>query len=908
MRLTIFCLILIAAALTPALADPVADGFRNVPVEARMRMFWRIFGPAWNRDEITAQLEQLHQAGAGGVMACFTYPVALDDPAQGVHNQNFLSPEFLDTFGYAAAEAKRRHLEFGVCGGTGWPYGGPSVSLHDAAQRIRQELGKPLSDGTGWQLPKLREGERYLAVFLAGRNVTESVQEDRLPGKARQPPQSFIVGPTYMRVKRAGLGAEGYVIDHFSAAATQRYMDQVVGPMLRAAPPDAPVRSVFCDSLEVYGASWTHDFLSAFRRQCGYDLIPHLPALFDDHHPDAPALRYDFWNVCAELTEQEFARTVHRWCKAHHVAFALEAYGTPSMGFTGARFCDVPWGEQYEWRGFSFSRFASSGGHLAGKKVIGAEAWTWTGIPNRLADSLSDLKLCSDLHFLAGENELTGVDYPYSPRSAGAPGWTPYYGPVINENNPQWLCFPDLVGYVNRCQWLLRQGRPVTDVALYTPTEDAFASGKPDQMLLDFRLRDRLASGPLTDEFGLKKAFEHRSDTIATLLEQGYDFDGIDYFAVNQMAKVRGGELAAGVGRYRIVVLPALTGMNLSALDTLMRFCQSGGTVIAARRLPERTYRLQKEPETVSLQARIALLFGPQNGGYTIHAFGKGKAIFTPDEREGLARALSEAAIGPDMRPLSPQSMVSHVHRQAGERDFYFVANVGEESVSFTGAFRVGTKAASLWNPLNGTITPISATAAGDGTTHVELQLPARGSIFVCFAPGAPQALPHPTPALRVQPLEGPWQVTFDGPDAPPPTEIHTLTSWTEWPGAKFFSGRAIYTTKFTLPSALPKALYLRLPQVHEVATLTLNGHRIGAAWIPPYELDLTSAAHPGENTLQITVANLPVNRVLGLPDPDLRSLRAVYGARFPDPEEKQIMKAPAPSGLIGAPLLLLSD
>ncbi|HLK57881.1 MAG TPA: glycosyl hydrolase [Chthonomonadaceae bacterium] len=897
------------AALTSACADPVAEGFRNVPSEARMRMFWRIFGPAWNRDEIAYQLAQLRQAGVGGVMTCFTYPVALDDPAHGILNRNFLSPEFLDTLGFAAEEAKRNDLQFGICGGTGWPYGGPTVSLHDAAQHIHQEVGKPFTEGTGWQLPKLREGERILAAFLNGKEVTASIRGDRLPLPAH--PQDrllyFVVGPTYMRVKRASLGAEGYVIDHFSQTATQRYLDSVVAPLLRAAPPDAPVRSVFCDSLEVYGANWTHDFPSAFRRRNGYDLLPHLPALFDDNSPEAPALRYDFWNCCAELTEQEFARTVHAWCKAHGVAFVLEAYGTPSMGFTGARYCDVPWGEQYEWRGFSFSRFAASGGHLAGKKVIGAEAWTWTGIPNRLADTLSDLKLCSDLHFLAGENELTGVDYPYSPRSAGAPGWTPYYGPVLNENNPQWLCFPDLVGYVNRCQWLLQQGQPVADVALYTPTEDAFASVNPDQMLLDFRLRDKLASGPLTEEFGLKKAFVHRSDLITTLLEQGYNFDGIDYFAVNQLAKVKGSELVAGDGRYHIVVLPNLTGMNLPALKTLLRFCQAGGTVIATRRLPDRVYRLYPEA-TQELRTIINQIFGPQNGGYTTHACGKGKAIFTPDERVGLAKALSEAAIGPDMRLLTPQPFVCHVHRRVGERDFYFVANVGEERATFSAGFRVGAKTATLWNPLNEWVTSLTARDAGDGTTHVQLDLPARGSVFVCFAPGQPQSFPVKSLTYSSHPIHSNWHVTFEGPDAPPPVDTRELTSWTTWPGAKFFSGRATYTTTFTLPTDLPPAVRLRLPQVHEVAKVFVNGHPAGSAWIPPYVVDLTPLVHSGENTLQITVANLMVNRVLGLPDPNLRSLRAVYGNRFPDPEEKKLMSAPAPSGLIGAPLLLIAD
>ena len=35
---------------------------------------------------------------------------------------------------------------------------------------------------------------------------------------------------------------------------------------------------------------------------------------------------------------------------------------------------------------------------------------------------------------IAGINDLTGVEYPYSPAWAGAPGWLPYFGPVMNGN------------------------------------------------------------------------------------------------------------------------------------------------------------------------------------------------------------------------------------------------------------------------------------------------------------------------------------------------------------------------------------------------------------------------------------------------------------------------------------------
>ena len=434
-------------------ADPIAEGFADVPTSARIRMFWRIFGPAWTRIDIDEQLRQLQRAGVGGVMTCFTYPVAVNNPSINIQNVPFLSPPFLDTLRYAAESAKSKNIAFGVGGGTGWPFGGPTVTLADSAQKLRREILARSANGTGYVLPELREGESVLSAFCGHKDVTNRIQGNRVVVKSPETAgcQVFIVGPTYMKVKRPSLGAEGYVVDHCNKDATLRYLNSVVSPMLAAAPKGL-IQSVFCDSLEVYNANWTRGLPGEFQQRRGYALLPRLPELFDDHAPDARSLRFDFWRTLAELAEERFAQSVYAWCRQRGVAFALEAYGTPPMGFTTARFCDVPWGEQYEWKGFSFSRFASSGAHLAGKNIIGAEAWTWAGIPNRLADSLSDLKLCSDLHFLSGENELTGVDFPYSPSAEPAPGWMPYYGPVMNQNNPQWPFFHYLADYVSRCQ------------------------------------------------------------------------------------------------------------------------------------------------------------------------------------------------------------------------------------------------------------------------------------------------------------------------------------------------------------------------------------------------------------------------------------------------------------------------
>jgi hypothetical protein len=49
-----------------------------------------------------------------------------------------------------------------------------------------------------------------------------------------------------------------------------------------------------------------------------------------------------------------------------------------------------------------------------------------------------------------------------------------------------------------------------------------------------------------------------------------------------------------------------------------------------------------------------------------------------------------------------------------------------------------------------------------------------------------------------------------------------------------------------------------------------LNGHPLGILWNPPFVLDITDAVQSGENRLQVKVANLWVNRLIGDAQPDV--------------------------------------
>jgi hypothetical protein len=56
----------------------------------------------------------------------------------------------------------------------------------------------------------------------------------------------------------------------------------------------------------------------------------------------------------------------------------------------------------------------------------------------------------------------------------------------------------------------------------------------------------------------------------------------------------------------------------------------------------------------------------------------------------------------------------------------------------------------------------------------------------------------------------------------------------------------------------------LDLGQVREIAEVRLNGQNVGIAWKSPFRIDITKAAKPGENDLEVSVTNLWPNRLIG--------------------------------------------
>ena len=265
--------------------DNLRHEFQAPPENSRIMMRWWWFGPSVAHDELERELRTMKQGGIGGVEIQPVYPLALDDEAAGVRNLSYLSDGFLEALRFASRTAHSLGMRLDLTLGSGWPYGGPMVPISDSAGMLRIQRVKVENSTQPILLPDLSEGEHLIAMFLGrhepGASKPESFVEAPITpgGTVSLPPGMkgeaifFISSPTGQQVKRAAVGAEGFVVNHYDGTAVDHYLNNVGDRLLQAFDQQPPY-AVFCDSLEVYGSDWTDDFLQEFLKRRGYVDVP----------------------------------------------------------------------------------------------------------------------------------------------------------------------------------------------------------------------------------------------------------------------------------------------------------------------------------------------------------------------------------------------------------------------------------------------------------------------------------------------------------------------------------------------------------------------------------------------------------------------------------------------------------
>jgi len=527
---------------------------------------------------------------------------------------------------------------------------------------------------------------------------------------------------------------------------------------------------------------------------------------------------------------------------------------------------------------------------------VGAEAFTSRPPAGRWLNHPFRLKPLGDQMFAAGVNRFVFHRFAMQPWLNRFPGMTMGpYGIEFDRTVTWWEQSRAYLTYLARCQHMLQQGRFIADIGY-------------------------LSSEKVPNDF-------HEPSTLMPEAPPGYDYDVIPAELLAR-AEVRDGRVVLPSGMtYRVLVLPSAATMRVAQFRKIKELVEAGATVVGPPPASSPSLA-ESGAGAAEVRRMAGALWGYCDGtDITEHRAGKGRAVWgkplvnvlneagaQPDfsslgvETGKQIRYIHRVVGGKDVyfvasaenqaatflcsfrvtgrrpelwwpdsgrieKPAAYERQSTHTRipiRLDPYGSVFVVFGEDEGTDPIVAIERDGADVSGLGAPavvaLRGKMEGFEVSELGPKEYRLEASRP--GTYRVKTANGAEHSATVSLPgAVEVT---GPWEVRFPkGWKAPERSTLDRLISWTAHPddGVKYFSGTATYKRVLTIPAAMfgeGRTIHLDLGRVEVIAEVKLNGRELGTLWKPPFRVEITNAAHPGDNDLEIRVVNLWPNRLIG--------------------------------------------
>ncbi|WP_413105647.1 glycosyl hydrolase [Streptomyces sp. Inha503] len=828
-----------SAILTERLEQAVATGRRHgLRIDLTVGPAWPLVVPGLGPDSRQAAQELTYGKSVVAGGSTYSGPVpAAPEPHTGVTKQTLVAVQAFRCTG--SAEAKPVRLE----------------------RSSRADLTNSVHDGVlSWTAPA--DGQWLVLAFW-----------QRGTGQAAVTGQTISARPAY-------------VPDHFASAgvraATGYWDDHVLTPRLRRLLRDNG-GDLFEDSLELDSAlHWTWDLPERFEKLRGYSLRPNLPVLFIDgiHRqytsvtldatPDfeftdgsGARVREDYCQTLTDLYIGNHVEPLKNWAHTLGLRFRAQPYGTTIDTPTVAAALDV---NETESLGTSAgynddpSRWISSGSvHLSGQKIFSLEGCAT--LNEAYAQTWPDMLKHFNTAFAHGVNQIVyhGFATGTGMGVTGWPGFSPFtmedgngFSEAWGPRQPTWADTNIITDWTARMQWVLRQGRPSVDLAVYRQSYGP-----------DVRVPDGAAG-------------------------YTYDFTGP---AQLEGTRVSGGRLAPDGPAYRALILDRQPTLPVATARLLLSHARAGLPVVIVGNLPTRTPGAHLADQQTARLIRLLdqLLDEP--------------SVRRVADQRDLADALKALGVRPSVDVSAARGLLT-VRRTLPRGERYYLYNPTSSSV--TADIRVeGTGRPYELDAWSGRATPLGlyrttrshitvplhlapggstvialdghharhATATTGGTVTVSesgrlrLRATASGSYTVTLHDGRKQHVVIPSMGEE-QRLDS-WHLTVEdwrrGPDGERAVttrelDLNGLKPWSDIPGLQDVSGIGTYITTVRLGRL--DGAYLDLGRVTDTFEVTVNGRRLPPPDQISHRLDLTDRLREGANTITIRVATPLRNRL----------------------------------------------
>jgi hypothetical protein len=674
----------------------------------------------------------------------------------------------------------------------------------------------------------------------------------------------------------------GFEADKFDTVSFDAHYNAYIGKLINKVKPEKQKNGggwtmIHIDSWEMGSQNWSPHFREEFKQRRGYDPLLFLPVYTGRIVSNTETSERFLWDIrqtSNELIIENHAGRFKELGRKNGFRLSIEPYDmNPAADLDLGSVADVPMCEFWS-DGFGFnSSFscieATSIAHVKGAPVVAAESFT-ADVPEAWKKYPGDMKNQGDWAFCMGINRLVYHTFAHKAfPDQYRPGMTMGpYGVHWDRGQTWWPMAEGYHKYITRCQYILSQGKTVSDILYLTP------EGAPQVFLPP------------------RSALE---GTAVMPDKRGYSFDGCSPLTLIKNASVREGMIVFPEGgSYRIMVLPQIETMTPELVAKIGSLIKDGATIIGNP--PVKSPSLVNYPECdVQVKALAKEIWGDGEipDELSVRESGSGKIWWG----ERILKANSIKGTGIDSLNLFPDFEVTtdllgksglspdfissgnirYTHRLLADRDIYFISNRTGQTVNDTCQFRDGTENAELWNPVTGEIDQVTGYPNKNGTFAVPVKLEAWQSFFIVFMHNNEndknkQAVSDIFSEKQIlMTLEGGWKIKFDttwgGPEM---TETDSLYDWSKSSvaGIRYYSGIAVYTKSFDMPDDAgiqeKTQLFMDFGKLKNMGRIKLNGKDLGIVWTAPWQVNITDALKRKGNQLEIEVANLWINRLIG--------------------------------------------
>jgi hypothetical protein len=684
----------------------------------------------------------------------------------------------------------------------------------------------------------------------------------------------------------------GFESDKLDSTALFHHLESFVGELLRSTgfrkrSPDSSsggLTMLHIDSWEMGSQNWTQKFRMEFQTLRGYDPQPFYPAysgVIIGSRELSERFLWDMRKTVQELIARNHSGYMREYAHRHGLGLSIEPYDmNPIADLELVSTADVPmcefWSVGYGYNTTFSVTEATSVAHLRGQPIVPAESFTalgdgWYQHPSRMKNQ-------TDWALAAGVTRFMFHTFQHqSLADSIRPGMT-MGGIGVNWNRGQtwWEMGKAYHDYLSRSQYLLQQGRTVSDILYFCPEGNPHTFRAP---VSAYEWNPEAPSEAFYTMDGHNKRFSSVEYTGIGLLpdKKGYAFDACPPGLLYEASVKDGRIVFPGGAEYRMLVLPHFETMTPEILRKIKELVYDGATVVGMP--PKKSPSLENYPQCDrEVASLVKELWGSDLVPFTTEErrVGKGRIIWGEDlvrKQENLypdynytAQILKRMDLPED---FTADGNIRYTHRTLDGCDIYFVSNRTDKPVSTDCIFRVEKKIPELWDPATGEVRELKYYISNEKQTTVPLQFDINQGFFVVFRKsGSAASGGRNFPLLEVfRILDKPWNVSFDPRwGGPVKTTFDRLIDWStsKNEGIKYYSGTAVYEQSFDIGNPSGKEFYLDLGEVHVMAKVWINGKEAGTVWTYPWHINITGYVKPGENELKIEVVNLWVNRMIG--------------------------------------------